>query len=155
MFLQKKIPSPVLPEKGISCYLSLLSVIIQHLLLLSVVSAFSSAASSVLSSSLLSVSLLSVSSAAASSVSALSSKGITAPSYFSLMKSLISSDFSTSTRALNLIAVFVAFFDCDHIYIGLSLLQSRISHMQVHLFLLRILLPEHSFRLIPHKLSRL
>ena len=30
----------------------------------------------------------------------LSSKGITAPSYFSLMKSLISSDFSTSTRAL-------------------------------------------------------
>ena len=33
-FIQKKIPSPVLPEKGISCYLSLLSVIIQHLLLL-------------------------------------------------------------------------------------------------------------------------
>ena len=54
----------------------------------------SSAASSAVSAS---ASAASVSSASASS---LSSNGITAPSYFSLMKSLISSDFNTSTRAL-------------------------------------------------------
>ena len=63
----------------------------------SVVSAFSSAVSSALSASLLSAS--SASSVSISSASELSSKGITAPSYFSLIKSLISSDFSTSTSA--------------------------------------------------------
>ena len=63
----------------------------------SVVSAFSSAVSSALSASLLSAS--SASSVSASSASEFSSKGVTAPSYFSLIKSLISSDFSTSTSA--------------------------------------------------------
>ena len=52
----------------------------------SVVSTFSSAVSSALSASLLSAS--SASSVSVSSASELSSKGITAPSYFSLIKSL-------------------------------------------------------------------
>ena len=61
----------------------------------------SSAVSSAVSASAAAVSSAS-SAASASPVSAssLSSNGITAPSYFSLIKSLISSDFYTSTRAL-------------------------------------------------------
>ena len=54
-------------------------------------------------SSVVSVSVSVVTSAVSSlsaSASAESSKGITAPSYFSLIKSLISSDFKVSTSAL-------------------------------------------------------
>ena len=60
----------------------------------------SSAASSAVSASASALSSASAASVSSASASSLSSNGITAPSYFSLMKSLISSDFNTSTRAL-------------------------------------------------------
>lgn len=82
-------------------------------------------------SSVVSVSVSVVTSAVSSlsaSASAESSKGITAPSYFSLIKSLISSDFKVSTSAL--IASLSSFPSLTAITFTLCflLLQNQMSH---------------------------